>query len=194
MNLARHLKDYHLILASQSPRRQQFLQDLGLAYEIRLKSVEETYPPNLTGRAIAEYLAQHKAKPYLEELKTDDLLITGDTVVWFENRMLHKPKTEKEAFDMLSSLSRNCHKVISACCLTSLEKTVTVSAETKVYFKALTPGEINFYIQNFKPFDKAGGYGIQEWIGQIGIEKIEGSYYNVMGMPTAEVYAALQTF
>ncbi|HLS30140.1 MAG TPA: Maf family nucleotide pyrophosphatase [Flavobacteriaceae bacterium] len=194
MILAEKLKSRNLIVASGSPRRQQFIKDLGLDFEVRLKPVQETYPDTLEAVEIAEHLAKLKAAVFLDELRPKDILITGDTVVYHENKVLDKPKTEKEAFAMLESLSGNSHEVISSTCLTSTQKYVLVYDVTKVYFKKLKAEEINYYIKNFKPFDKAGAYGIQEWIGKIGIEKIEGSFYNVMGMPVNKVYQALKVF
>lgn len=194
MALAEKLKSRNLIVASGSPRRQQFIKDLGLDFEIRLKPVQETYPETLEAVEIAEHLAKLKAAVFLEELNPEDILITGDTVVYHENQVLNKPKTEEEAFEMLESLSGKSHQVISSACLTSTDKYALLHDVTKVYFKELDKQEIDYYIKYFKPFDKAGAYGIQEWIGKIGIEKIEGSFYNVMGMPIAKVYEALKTF
>lgn len=186
------LKDYSLILASNSPRRKQFLSDLGLDFEIRLKEIQEQYPKHLEGAQIAEYLSELKAKAYLSDLRENEILITGDTVVWHNHKILHKPKNYEEAFAMLQELSGDQHEVISAACICSLQKQITVHESTQVYFKKMRSEEINFYIRNFQPYDKAGAYGIQEWIGKIGIEKIEGSFYNVMGMPVHQVYEALQ--
>lgn len=194
MALAEKLKSRNLIVASGSPRRQQFIKDLGLDFEIRLRPVQETYPESLDAVEIAEHLAKLKAAVFLEELKPKDILITGDTIVYHEDKVLNKPKSEEEAFAMLERLSGKSHEVISSTCLTSTEKYVLLHGVTKVYFKELTPEEINYYIKYFKPFDKAGAYGIQEWIGKIGIEKIEGSFYNVMGMPVDKVYEALKGF
>lgn len=190
--LAEKLKDYHIILASGSPRRQQFLRDLGLDFEIRIKEVDESFDENLQGVEIARFLAGLKAEPYLPELQTNDILITGDTVVWFENEILHKPKNYEEAVAILSRMSGKMHEVISACRITSTQKNVLMSETTKVFFKNLTPEEIDYYVTNFKPYDKAGAYGIQEWIGLTGISKIEGSFYNVMGMPIDKVYEVLR--
>lgn len=189
--LRQKLKNRNIILASGSPRRQDFLRDLGLNFEIRLKEVEETYPDHLQAEEIADYLAELKAGAFIDELEPEDILITGDTVVWFNGQILHKPKNPEEAFKMLKSLSGNSHQVISSACITSLKKQQVFHDLTQVYFKELTDEEIHFYIEQFQPFDKAGAYGIQEWIGQIGIEKIEGSFYNVMGLPIAKVYQYL---
>ncbi|MCM5663367.1 Maf family nucleotide pyrophosphatase [Galbibacter mesophilus] len=187
------LKDYHIILASGSPRRQQFFKDLGLDFEKRLKKVDEIYPKRLYKYEISDYLAQLKALPHKDTLKDKDILITSDTIVWHNEEALGKPKSKQEAIDMLTSLSGKMHEVVTSVCFTtnSLEK--TINHITKVYFKELTQDEIEYYVTNFEPYDKAGAYGIQEWIGQIGIKKIEGSYFNVVGMPVYEVYRALET-
>src|SRR5690606_16551057 len=185
------LKNYNIILASGSPRRQQFFKDLGIKYEIRLKPVDEIYPERLRSFEIADYLAQVKALPFKDMLQEKDILITSDTIVWHKGKALGKPRSNEEAFSMLKSLSDDYHEVITSVCFTTKLLQKTVNATTKVYFKELSEDEINFYIENFNPFDKAGAYGIQEWIGQVGVEKIEGSYFNVMGLPTHLVYNAL---
>jgi septum formation protein len=191
MMLDNLLKNRQLILASGSPRRKSFLQNLGLKFEIRIKEVVESYPNQLKGQEISEYLAQLKAAPFLEELKEDDILITADTIVWLEGKALGKPKNKQEASEMLRSLSNKSHEVISSIALTTKEKQVILSDRTTVTFKELSDHEINYYIENFKPFDKAGAYGIQEWLGFIGIERIEGSYFNVVGFPVQKFYEAL---
>ena len=189
--LQKLLQDRRLILASQSPRRSFFLKELNLDFEIRIKEVDETYPKHLQGKEISEYLAKLKATPFLESLEDPDILITADTIVWLDGRALGKPKTKKEAFDMLKSLSGKDHEVISSVALSTNEKQVLISDVTAVSFKKLTDEEIDFYIETCKPFDKAGSYGIQEWIGYIGIQKIKGSYFNVMGFPVQKFYTAL---
>ncbi|WP_461533174.1 Maf-like protein [Sinomicrobium sp.] len=191
--LSEVLKDYHIILASGSPRRQQFFQDLGLKVEIRLKEVEEIYPERLRGSDIPDYLAQLKALPFKDELREKDILITSDTVVWHLNKALGKPRNREEAFGMLRSLSGKDHQVITSVCFTTKQMQKTVNSVTKVYFDELTEGEITYYIDTFKPYDKAGAYGIQEWIGLTGIRKIEGSYFNVVGLPVHQVYRSLHT-
>ncbi len=185
------LQKRQLILASGSPRRKSFLQDLGLEFEIRIKEIIEAYPVHLKGKEISEYLAKLKAVPFLEELKEKDILITADTIVWLEGRALGKPKNRQEAREMLSSLSNKTHEVISSVVLTTLKNQVITSDKTKVSFKDLSDKEIDYYIDNFKPFDKAGAYGIQEWLGFIGIKRIEGSYFNVVGFPVQKFYEAL---
>ena len=185
------LNNYTIILASGSPRRQQFFKELGIYVDIRLKPVKEEYPQRLSHFEISDYLAQLKALPLQNELKDNDILITSDTIVWHNNKALGKPKDSAEAFQMIKSLSNATHEVITSVCFTSKTFQKTVNSTTKVTFKALTDDEINYYINTCKPFDKAGAYGIQEWIGQIGVTKIEGSYFNVMGLPTHLVYKTL---
>ena len=185
------LKHHNIILASASPRRQQFFKDLGLEFEIRLKPVHEEYPQRLTHFEISDYLAQLKALPFKEELKPNDILITSDTIVWLKNKALGKPKDAAEAFEIIKSLSNATHEVITSVCFTTTTFEKTVNAVTKVTFKHFSDEEINYYISTCKPFDKAGAYGIQEWIGLIGITKIEGSYFNVVGLPTHMVYKTL---
>ncbi len=189
--IQKHLDNYNLILASGSPRRQQFCKDLGLNVEIRLKSIEEVYPKQLRHHNISDYLSKLKAEPFKNELLSNDILITSDTIVWHNNKALGKPKDYKDAFDMLLSMSNTTHEVITSITFTTLNSQKTVNAITKVAFKALTKTEIEYYIKTFKPFDKAGAYGIQEWIGQIGITHIEGSYTNVVGLPTQLLYKTL---
>ena len=189
--LKEKLKDFNIILASGSPRRQAFFKNLELDFEIRLKPVKEEYPPRLTHFEISNYLAQLKALPFKEELQQNDILITSDTIVWHNNTALGKPRDEDEAFSILKSLSGVTHEVITSVCFTTPSFEKTLHNITKVTFKALSDEEINFYIKTYKPFDKAGAYGIQEWIGQIGVTKIEGSYFNVMGLPVHLVYKTL---
>lgn len=189
--LSKNLKKHNIILASGSPRRQEFFKALGLTYEIRLKPIDEDYPAKLRHFEISDYLAQLKALPFKPELKPNDILITSDTVVWHNDKALGKPKDSNEAFDILKSLSNSTHEVISSVCFTSPSYEKTINAVTKVTFKSLSHEEINYYINNYQPFDKAGSYGIQDWIGLIGVTKIEGSYFNVMGLPTHLVYQTL---
>lgn len=185
------LKNYHIILASGSPRRQEFFKNLGLDFEIRLKPVKEEYPNRLTHFEISNYLAQLKALPFKNELKPNDILITSDTIVWHNNKALGKPNDENDAFSILKSLSNETHEVITSVCFTAKTFEKTMYAITKVAFKSLTEEEIWYYIKTSKPYDKAGAYGIQEWIGQIGVTKLEGSYFNVMGLPIHLVYKTL---
>ena len=185
------LKNHHIILASGSPRRQQFFKDLGLDFEVRIKPVVEEYPQRLRHFEISDYLAQLKTFPFLNDLKDNDIIITSDTIVWHQNKALGKPRNAQEAFEMLSSLSNATHEVITSVCFKTNIFEKTVNDVTKVTFKKLFDSEIDYYIDTFKPFDKAGAYGIQEWIGQIAVTKIEGSYFNVMGLPTHLVYQTL---
>ncbi len=194
MILAEKLRDKKIILGSASPRRQQFLKDLGVSYSLQLKPVEEVYPKNLKPEEVAIYLAELKAKAFEKNLGLNDLLITGDTIVCLNKKVLGKPKNSAEAKEMLLNLSGKEHQVISSVCLKSTLKTVSFYDSTKVFFKELAPTEIDFYIENFSPLDKAGAYGIQEWIGKIGVEKIEGSYFTVMGMPVHLLYSELLKF
>jgi septum formation protein len=187
------LKNYHIILASGSPRRQEFFKNLGLDFEVRLKPIKEEYPPRLTHFEISNYLSQLKALPFKKDLQSKEILITSDTIVWHNNMALGKPADEQEAFSILKTLSNTTHEVISSVCFTTPDFEKTLHDITKVTFKSLTDEEIQYYIKTYKPFDKAGAYGIQDWIGQIGVTKIEGSYFNVMGMPTHLVYKTLNS-
>lgn len=181
----------HIILASGSPRRKDILHDLDIEFEIRVKEVDESYPSNLKGKEISEYLAKLKATAFLEELNKNEILITADTIVWHEGKALGKPKNMDEAKEMLRSISGKMHEVISSVALTTKDNQIIISDITKVFFKELSDSEINYYIKKYKPFDKAGAYGIQEWLGFIGINRIEGSYLNVVGFPVQKFYEAL---
>lgn len=189
--LQKNLEKYTLILASGSPRRQQFFKDLDLDFEIRLKEIEEIFPPELKAEQITNYLAELKANAFEGELKPNEILITSDTIVWHNNKALGKPKDTQDAFTILKSLSNTTHEVITSVCFKTIEKSTVIYEITKVTFNELSDEAIDYYIKNYKPFDKAGAYGIQEWIGFIGVSKIEGSYANVMGMPTDKVYEYL---
>ena len=189
--LKNKLRNYSLILASGSPRRQQFFKDLDLDFEIRLKEIEEIYPPELKAEEITNYLAELKANAFEGELKANEILITSDTIVWHNDRALGKPKDEQDAFAILKSLSNSTHEVVTSVCFKTNSETKLLHEITKVTFNELSEDVIRYYIENYKPFDKAGAYGIQEWIGFVGVSKIEGSYANVMGMPTDKVYEYL---
>lgn len=182
---------HKIILASGSPRRQQFLRDLQFDFEIRIKEIAEIYPEHLQGVEITNYLAQLKANAFEGSLNDHEVLLTSDTIVWFENKALGKPKDFEDAFAMLKAMSGKTHEVITSVCFKTNRKTETVFEVTKVTFKNLSDEVIHHYLENYKPFDKAGAYGIQEWIGLIGIAKIEGSYTNVVGMPTDVVFEYL---
>ena len=189
--LAEKLRGHKLILASGSPRRKQFLMDMGLPFEILKKEVEEIYPDQLKGKEISEYLAKLKAKPFQDSLNIRDIVLTSDTVVWNEGESLAKAETTEEAVVMLQKLSGKWHEVITSVCLTSTKTQRVVSETTKVKVTDLSLAEIQFYITSCQPFDKAGAYGIQEWLGLIGISEIQGSYTNVVGLPTHLVYKTL---
>ena len=188
--LKEKLKDYNIILASGSPRRQQFFKDLDIDFTIQLKEVEEIYPNKLKGTEITDYLANLKSKAFTN-LTENDLLVTSDTIVWLNNTALGKPKNKQEAFNMLRALSGKKHDVITSISIKNKNFQKIINDVTTVYFKEISDEEINYYINNYKPFDKAGAYGIQEWIGFIDIDKIEGSYFNVVGLPVHKLYKEL---
>ncbi|ARS34956.1 Maf family nucleotide pyrophosphatase [Pontibacter actiniarum] len=185
MNLQRPL-----LLASNSPRRKELLASLGLRYEVLVKEVHEDFPAHLKREEVATYLASHKADAYTSDI-TDQALITADTIVCLGERVLNKPADYAEAQAMLQALSGNTHEVITGVCILTREGKTVFHDSTKVYFKPLTAAEIDHYITHYKPYDKAGAYGIQEWIGMIGIDHIEGSYFNVMGLPVQKLYLKL---
>ena len=188
--LREKLKEYNVILASKSPRRQQFFKDLDIDFTIQLKEVEEIYPPELKGIEITDFLADLKSQVFTD-LSEKDLLITSDTIVWLDNIALGKPKDAKDAFNMLRSLSGKKHKVITSISIKSKKFQKIINDVTTVSFKEISDDEINYYIKNYKPFDKAGAYGIQEWIGFIAIDHLEGSYFNVVGLPVHKLYKEL---
>ena len=189
--LKNKLANYSIILASGSPRRQQFFKDLDLDFEIRLKEIEEIYPPELKAGEITNYLAELKANAFEGELNDNEILITSDTIVWHNDKALGKPRDKEDAFAILKSLSNATHEVITSVCFKTKNKTELISEITKVTFNPLTDAVIDYYLEHYKPYDKAGAYGIQEWIGFIGVAKVEGSYTNVMGMPTDKVFEYL---
>lgn len=189
------LKDFRIILASQSPRRQYLLNDLGLDFEVVVPDVKEEYPAGLAPEQIAVHLAELKAKTFdLTGVDPKTVIITADTIVSLGDEILGKPSGPGDAAGMLNKLSGRMHEVITAVCLRSPGRMHTFHVLSSVYFKELTPDEISYYVENFRPFDKAGSYGVQEWIGYIGITKIEGSYFNVMGLPVKELYEELLRF
>lgn len=195
MNVLKNLKGYKLMLASASPRRKELLSMLGLEFDICLgKDVDESYPEDIETDGIAKYLAQKKADAYIEGLGDDEIVITADTIVVNDGKVLGKPANEIEAKTMLKSLSGHKHKVITGVAVTSIQKQVSFSVETDVEFAELDDDEIDEYVSVFKPLDKAGAYGIQEWIGCIGVKNINGSYYNVMGLPLHRLYTELKRF
>ena len=180
-----------IILASQSPRRHQLLKDAGFDFEIRTKSIDEVFPEDMNQAEVAEYLAVLKAEAVKDWVVNDEIVITADSIVVLDNVIYGKPKDKADAFQMIKKLSSKVHQVITGVCILSKEGTIRFSDVTNVYFDEVSDEEINYYIDNYKPYDKAGGYGVQEWIGYAKVKKIEGSYYNVMGLPIHKVYAAL---
>ncbi len=187
--------NYKITLASKSPRRQQLLSDMGIEFETRLKPVDESFPANLGKDDIAIYLCEKKAKAFMvEEVRENELLITADTIVCLGNEILNKPTDREHAIEMIGKLSGKKHEVITGICLRTAKKMKSFFVSTDVYFKVLDKKEIEYYVDSYKPYDKAGSYGIQEWIGYIGIEKIEGPYFNVVGLPTARLYEELKRF
>lgn len=188
------LKNHRIILASGSPRRQQFLKELDVDFEIQLKDIAEIYPEHLQAEEITNFLAKLKASAFTEDLQQNDILITSDTIVWLNNKALGKPRDYDDAFQMITEMSGTTHKVITSVCIKSLEKEIVFYEETFVTFSKLSSDEIAYYLKNYKPYDKAGSYGIQEWIGLVAIEKIEGSYANVVGLPTHKLYEELMKF
>lgn len=190
-----NIEDYKIILASQSPRRHYLLKEIGLEFEIKLKQfVDESYPENLIKEEIPQYLAKKKAAVFNGELSENEILITADTIVWLNGEILQKPKDEEDAIQILNKISGECHQVYTGVCIKSMYKQVCFTACTDVYFKKLTYPEIDYYVKHFQPMDKAGAYGIQEWIGYIGVEKINGSFFNVMGLPIQKLYSELDDF
>lgn len=186
---------YHIILSSNSPRRKELLAGLDLDFEVRvIKGVSESYPPDLPVMEIAEYIAAEKAEAYKQELGGGNLVITADTVVILGGDVLGKPKTLDDARRMLRILSGKTHQVVTGVCLTSEDKQKRFSVVTDVTFKELTDGEIDYYVDRYKPLDKAGAYGIQEWIGYVGVTSISGSYFNVMGLPVQRIYDEITKF
>lgn len=191
--LLKNLSKYKLKLASKSPRRRQLLSDLGIEFSVVTDiEVNETYPDNLIDNEIALFLAQKKARAYQKKLQNDELLITADTIVCYAGTVLGKPENKQQAYEMLQLLSGNWHSVITGVCIATQTTQKTFFNQTKVQFSTLNNDEIMFYIEKYQPFDKAGAYGIQDWIGYIGIKKITGCYYNVMGLPVFDLYQKLK--
>jgi septum formation protein len=188
------LNKYRIILASHSPRRQQLLKELGLKFKVIVRDWTENYPAGLTGEKIALYVAEGKAKAFKSEVKDNEIIITADTIVWCNDKVLDKPTGQEDARKILREISGNTHEVITGVCLLSKKKQTSFYSSTKVTFTELSDEEINFYISGFNPYDKAGAYGIQEWIGIAACSRIEGSYFNVMGLPVEQIYHELQKF
>jgi septum formation protein len=188
------LKGYNLVLASQSPRRRELLKGLDLEFSTCSVDADESFPAELKGADAVQYICKAKADAYRPFLEDKTIAITADTVVILDNKIIGKPKSHEEAFSMIRSLSGHVHEVITAVCIFSKEKCAEFYSSTEVHFSEITDEEIKYYIDKYKPFDKAGSYGVQEWIGYIGIEKIVGSYFNVMGLPVKRLYDELKTF
>lgn len=188
------LSNYNIILGSKSPRRQELLAGLDIPFTTKTKETDESFSKDMDIRDVAEYLAIKKANAFDSELESNDLLITSDTTVCLKDQILNKAQNKAEAIAMLKSLSDQTHEVITGVCIKTSEKTISFSETTKVYFKQLDDEEIEYYVDNYQPFDKAGAYGIQEWIGYIGVKKIEGDYYNVMGLPLFKLFKQLESF
>ena len=190
-----NLNKYKIILASNSPRRKELLSGLGVDYEVKtLPDVDESYPDGLSGEDIAKHIARGKAEAYRSLIQADELVITADTIVWLDGTVMGKPKDEEEAKDMLMRLSGKTHQVITGVCLTTNMRQVSFATVTDVTFACLSDEEINYYVEHYRPMDKAGSYGIQEWIGFVGVERISGSYFNVVGMPIQRLYTELKAF
>jgi len=189
-----NLNNFKIILASRSPRRQQLLRDLGLKFDVVIREYIETYPKGLNGEEIARYVAHEKAVSFRNDISDNEIVIAADTIVWCNNRVLGKPVDLEDAIHILKEISGNIHEVITGVTIFSLSKELTFSDSTKVTFEALSEEEICYYVDEFKPYDKAGAYGIQEWIGLIACSHINGSYFNVVGLPVQKLYKELQKF
>ena len=192
--IADQFKNYRLILASRSPRRQQLLRELGLKFEVVIKEYEEIYPESLSGEEIARFVAHEKAASFKDDISDNEIVIAADTIVWCNNKVLGKPLDHDDATSILKEISGNTHEVITGVSLRSQTKELTFSESAKVTFETLTEEEISYYIDEYKPYDKAGAYGIQEWIGIIACSHIDGSYFNVVGLPVQRLYKELQRF
>ena len=192
MNLLKNIAHYDVILASQSPRRRELLKGLDIDFRIEVIDVDESYPKGMMGVEIPMYLAEKKAKAYRSIMQSNTLLITADTIVWHEGSVMNKPANETEARKMLTKLSGKTHQVITGVCISSLHKRKIFHVISEVRFARLTETEIEYYLENYKPYDKAGSYGVQEWIGFVGVEHINGSYFNVMGLPVQRLYNELK--
>ena len=187
-----NLEKYKVILASGSPRRRELMAGLGVNYEVRiLPDVDESYPDTLQGEKIPLYIAKEKADAYIPMMQPDELIITADTIVWLDGKVLGKPRDREDALQMLRTMSGRTHEVFTGVCITTTDWQRSFTAQTEVRFATLSEDEIIYYVDNFKPMDKAGAYGVQEWIGFIGVENISGSYYNIMGLPVQKLYREL---
>ena len=187
-----NLEKYKVILASGSPRRRELMAGLGVNYEVRiLPDVDESYPDTLQGEEIPLYIAKEKADAYIPMMQPDELIITADTIVWLDGKVLGKPRDREDALQMLRTMSGRTHEVFTGVCITTTDWQRSFTAQTEVRFATLSEDEIIYYVDNFKPMDKAGAYGVQEWIGFIGVENISGSYYNIMGLPVQKLHREL---
>lgn len=190
-----NLKKYKVILASNSPRRKELLGGLGIPYEVKtMPDIDESYPEGLGCEEIPVYIARTKADAYRSMMQEDELIITADTIVWLDGVVMGKPKDETEACNMLCQLAGHTHQVVTGVCITTKGKQVSFATVTDVTFAPLTEEEIAYYVTRYKPMDKAGAYGIQEWIGFVGVQNITGSYFNVVGLPIQRLYTELKTF
>lgn len=192
MNLLNNLNSYKIILASQSPRRQELLKGLNIRFEVKVIDVEEDFPSEIVGVDIPMYLAEKKANAYTCLMDENTMVITADTIVWHEGKVLGKPADINDAKKMLTALSGKTHQVITGVCIYTLKRRKVFHVISEVRFAKLTDSEIDYYLQNYQPYDKAGSYGVQEWIGFVGVEHINGSYFNVMGLPIQRLYSELK--
>lgn len=191
----RLVEGYKVILASNSPRRKELLGGLGIPFEVRtLKDIDESYPNSLRGEEIPMFISGKKAEAYKQKMADDEMIITADTIVYDHGQVLGKPKDREEAISMLRQLSGHAHEVITGVSIVTKEKTRQFASTSKVYFDTLADDEIIYYVDNYHPFDKAGAYGVQEWIGYVAVTRIEGSYFNVMGLPIQRLYTELKSF
>lgn len=190
-----NIKDYHIILASNSPRRRELLRGLDLAFDVRvLPDIAENFPETIEPKDVAEYISKVKANAYLDTITEKELVLTADTVVIIDREILGKPHDAGQAKAMLHKISGRKHQVVTGVCLTTKERQHSFSVSTDVTFKELSDAEINYYVETYEPFDKAGAYGIQEWIGYVGVTLLEGSYFNVMGLPVQRIWTELNKF
>lgn len=190
-----NLKKYNIVLASNSPRRKELLQRMGVNFKVRtLFGIDESYPDSLRGEDIVRYISRNKAQAYRSSMAPNELLITADTIVYVEGEVMGKPKTAEQAKEMLHKLSGKSHQVITGVTIVTADRTEDFGVTSQVKFAEITDEEINFYVDNYLPFDKAGAYGIQEWIGIVAVEEIQGSYFNVVGLPVQRLYQKLKTF
>lgn len=194
LNMLENLKEKRVILASKSPRRQELLKGLDVDFEIQTKEVDESYPTTMNPETVPTFLAEKKAAAFEDQIEENTIIITSDTIVIQDSNILEKPQSLEEGKKMIGQLADSMHLVVTGVCIQSQSKKEIFSDHTRVHFMPLTEVEIDYYMNKYKPFDKAGSYGVQEWIGYVGIEKLEGSYYNVMGLPVHKVYEALKEF